>query len=262
MAVELHHTIFIAKQERHKNLFLNYRNLNTFPLELLKDEGLQFLERLYMKRNSLTTLVSSLGFMCHHMLHVCLWSLLESHSESIYLVLLWDSLIIFVISSSQPDNLAQKLPNLTELWVCADLVCVNKCVHAGLFCSVKHFMVYFLNIHTLQTFKWKTALWMIFFSPKNSFSANVAFFFFPLLHFKVFALKQHCCYSWRYISVNTDRLLSRGDNSRWRLSCCVSVGSDWKFGPTAVAGSERQRPPPPLSWRRPPQVSTASETVQ
>ncbi len=47
----------MAKQERHKNLFLNYRNLNNFPVELLKDEGLQFLERLYMKRNSLTTLV-------------------------------------------------------------------------------------------------------------------------------------------------------------------------------------------------------------
>lgn len=72
MAVELHQTIFIAKQERHKNLFLNYRNLNTFPMELLKDEGLQFLERLYMKRNSLTTLVSSLGFMYHLMVHVCL----------------------------------------------------------------------------------------------------------------------------------------------------------------------------------------------
>lgn len=57
MATELHEAIFMAKQERHKNLFLNYRNLNNFPVELLKDEGLQFLERLYMKRNSLTTLV-------------------------------------------------------------------------------------------------------------------------------------------------------------------------------------------------------------
>ncbi|KAK3533712.1 hypothetical protein QTP70_023971 [Hemibagrus guttatus] len=72
MASELHNAIFIAKQERHKNLFLNYRNLNIFPVELLKDEGLQFLERLYMKRNSLTTL---------------------------------------------PDNLAQKLPNLIELYL-------------------------------------------------------------------------------------------------------------------------------------------------
>ncbi|KAM3625233.1 uncharacterized protein V6R79_009027 [Siganus canaliculatus] len=72
MATELHETIFIAKQERHKHLFLNYRNLNNFPVELLKDEGLQFLERLYMKRNSLTTL---------------------------------------------PDNLAQKLPNLIELYL-------------------------------------------------------------------------------------------------------------------------------------------------
>lgn len=59
MATELHETIFMAKQERHKNLFLNYRNLNIFPVELLKDEGLQFLERLYMKRNSLTSLVST-----------------------------------------------------------------------------------------------------------------------------------------------------------------------------------------------------------
>ncbi|XP_029956887.1 leucine-rich repeat-containing protein 28 isoform X2 [Salarias fasciatus] len=72
MATELHETIYVAKQERHKNLFLNYKNLNNFPVELLKDEGLQFLERLYMKRNSLTTL---------------------------------------------PDNLAQKLPNLIELYL-------------------------------------------------------------------------------------------------------------------------------------------------
>ncbi|XP_056464268.1 leucine-rich repeat-containing protein 28 [Gadus chalcogrammus] len=72
MATELHEAICMAKQERHKNLFLNYRNLNKFPAELLKDEGLQFLERLYMKRNSLTTL---------------------------------------------PENLAQKLPNLIELYL-------------------------------------------------------------------------------------------------------------------------------------------------
>ncbi|KAK0151382.1 Leucine-rich repeat-containing protein 28 [Merluccius polli] len=72
MATELQETICMAKQERHKNLFLNYRNLNKFPVELLKDEGLQFLERLYMKRNSLTTL---------------------------------------------PDDLAQKLPNLIELYL-------------------------------------------------------------------------------------------------------------------------------------------------
>ncbi|KAG8145167.1 hypothetical protein E2320_013525, partial [Naja naja] len=56
MASELCKTISEAKLERHKNLFLNYRNLHHFPLELLKDEGLQYLERLYMKRNSLTTL--------------------------------------------------------------------------------------------------------------------------------------------------------------------------------------------------------------
>lgn len=65
MATELHETISIAKQERHKNLFLNYRNLQNFPIELLKGEGLQFLERLYMKRNLLTTLVFTLGFGCH-----------------------------------------------------------------------------------------------------------------------------------------------------------------------------------------------------
>ncbi|XP_044300928.1 leucine-rich repeat-containing protein 28 isoform X3 [Varanus komodoensis] len=72
MASELCKTILEAKLERHKNLFLNYRNLHHFPLELLKDEGLQYLERLYMKRNSLTTL---------------------------------------------PENLAQKLPNLVELYL-------------------------------------------------------------------------------------------------------------------------------------------------
>ncbi|KAM4676861.1 leucine-rich repeat-containing protein 28 [Discoglossus pictus] len=72
MASELCNTISVAKLERHKNLFLNYRNLSHFPLELLKDEGLQYLERLYMKRNSLTTL---------------------------------------------PENLAQKLPNLVELYL-------------------------------------------------------------------------------------------------------------------------------------------------
>lgn len=72
MASELHYTILTAKQERHKNLFLNYKNLSIFPVELLKDEGLRFLERLYMKRNLLTSL---------------------------------------------PDNLAQKLPNLVELYL-------------------------------------------------------------------------------------------------------------------------------------------------
>lgn len=59
MAVDVHESISIAKKERHKNLFLNYRNLQSFPKELLKDGGLRFLERLYMKRNSLRTLVRS-----------------------------------------------------------------------------------------------------------------------------------------------------------------------------------------------------------
>ncbi|KAK2106706.1 Leucine-rich repeat-containing protein 28 [Saguinus oedipus] len=72
MASELCKTISAARLEKHKNLFLNYRNLHHFPLELLKDEGLQYLERLYMKRNSLTTL---------------------------------------------SENLAQKLPNLAELYL-------------------------------------------------------------------------------------------------------------------------------------------------
>uniref|UniRef100_A0AC11EEK4 Uncharacterized protein n=1 Tax=Ovis aries TaxID=9940 RepID=A0AC11EEK4_SHEEP len=68
MASELCKTISVARLEKHKNLFLNYRNLQHFPLELLKDEGLQYLERLYMKRNSLTTLSTScetLGWMEH-----------------------------------------------------------------------------------------------------------------------------------------------------------------------------------------------------
>ncbi|XP_043840820.1 leucine-rich repeat-containing protein 28 isoform X2 [Dromiciops gliroides] len=72
MASELCKTISVARLEKHKNLFLNYRNLHHFPMELLKDEGLQYLERLYMKRNSLTTL---------------------------------------------PEDLAQKLPNLVELYL-------------------------------------------------------------------------------------------------------------------------------------------------
>ncbi|XP_077569350.1 leucine-rich repeat-containing protein 28 [Stigmatopora nigra] len=79
MASELHQTIFVAKKERYKNLFLNYKNLNHFPVEMLKDEGLQFLERLYMKRNSLTML---------------------------------------------PDNLAQKLPNLIELYLHANNIVI------------------------------------------------------------------------------------------------------------------------------------------
>ncbi|XP_036009286.1 leucine-rich repeat-containing protein 28 isoform X2 [Mus musculus] len=61
MASEICKTISVARLEKHKNLFLNYRNLHHFPLELLKDEGLQHLERLYMKRNSLTTLPENLA---------------------------------------------------------------------------------------------------------------------------------------------------------------------------------------------------------
>ncbi|KAJ8248804.1 hypothetical protein GJAV_G00227940 [Gymnothorax javanicus] len=72
MSLELYEAICTAKQQQRKNLFLNYRNLHNFPAELLGDEGLYFLERIYMKWNSLTTL---------------------------------------------PENLAQKLPNLIELYL-------------------------------------------------------------------------------------------------------------------------------------------------
>lgn len=72
MASELCKTISVARLEKHKNLFLNYRNLQHFPLEFHRKMRLQYLERLYMKRNSLTTL---------------------------------------------PENLAQKLPNLVELYL-------------------------------------------------------------------------------------------------------------------------------------------------
>ncbi|XP_035251163.1 leucine-rich repeat-containing protein 28-like isoform X2 [Anguilla anguilla] len=61
MALEVYEAIFTAKQQRRKNLFLNYRNLHMFPAELLGDEGLQFLERIYMKWNSLTTLPENLA---------------------------------------------------------------------------------------------------------------------------------------------------------------------------------------------------------
>ncbi|XP_051896535.1 leucine-rich repeat-containing protein 28 isoform X2 [Pristis pectinata] len=72
MNTDLWKTISIAKQEKHKNLYLNYKNLRKFPHELLKDGGARHLEHLYMKMNSLTTL---------------------------------------------PENLGQKLPNLTELYL-------------------------------------------------------------------------------------------------------------------------------------------------
>ncbi|KAB0378741.1 hypothetical protein FD755_010319 [Muntiacus reevesi] len=49
MASELCKTISVARLEKHKNLFLNYRNLQHFPLEL------------YMKRNSLTPLPENLA---------------------------------------------------------------------------------------------------------------------------------------------------------------------------------------------------------
>lgn len=72
MTSDICKVISVARIKKHKNLFLNYKNLNQFPLELLKEEGLQYLERLFMMRNSLTTL---------------------------------------------PENIAQKLPNLVELYL-------------------------------------------------------------------------------------------------------------------------------------------------
>lgn len=140
MATELHDTIFIAKQERHKNLFLNYRNLDNFPIELLKDEGLQFLERLYMKRNSLTTLVlkllllvllfsSDTFYRCVFPLVVVILGLCShlrksscppqeaterNFTLSIHFLSEFNEKKISP-SLPQPDNLAQKLPNLIEL---------------------------------------------------------------------------------------------------------------------------------------------------
>lgn len=108
--------------------------------------------------------------------HYCDWDprfLQCCSSESIQ----WLFFIIFLIS--QPDNLAQKLPNLIELWVCA----LNECFHGGLLCS---FNLYCCLVHLLfQIFKWESVLWMI-----------IRYFF--STSFKVFALKQHCHYSWRY----------------------------------------------------------------
>lgn len=137
MATELHETIFMAKQERHKNLFLNYKNLNIFPVELLKDEGLQFLERLYMKRNSLTTLVSIQSMISvSYDSSTTYWliftqklrrtqpltkrpwqfTIIQMQCQTISQVyFLLDCLNISAFSLCQPDNLAQKLPNLIEL---------------------------------------------------------------------------------------------------------------------------------------------------
>uniref|UniRef100_A0A8I5YPW4 Leucine rich repeat containing 28 n=1 Tax=Pongo abelii TaxID=9601 RepID=A0A8I5YPW4_PONAB len=101
MASELCKTISVARLEKHKNLFLNYRNLHHFPLELLKDEGLQYLERLYMKRNSLTSLTFTI------MRHLC------TRSETPVSVSPIESVNKYI---RYPENLAQKLPNLVELW--------------------------------------------------------------------------------------------------------------------------------------------------
>ncbi|XP_059808700.1 leucine-rich repeat-containing protein 28 isoform X2 [Hypanus sabinus] len=61
MNTELWKIITVAKQEKHRNLYLNYKNLRKFPHELLKDGGSHHLEHLYMKMNSLTTLPENLG---------------------------------------------------------------------------------------------------------------------------------------------------------------------------------------------------------
>ncbi|XP_063509097.1 leucine-rich repeat-containing protein 28 isoform X5 [Pongo pygmaeus] len=102
MASELCKTISVARLEKHKNLFLNYRNLHHFPLELLKDEGLQYLERLYMKRNSLTSLTFTI------MRHLC------TRSETPVSVSPIESVNKYI---RYPENLAQKLPNLVELYL-------------------------------------------------------------------------------------------------------------------------------------------------
>lgn len=107
MATELHNTIFLAKQERHKNLFLNYRNLNSFPIELLKDEGLQFLERLYMKRNLLTTLVPK---------RLLLFSFLSETSLSCFspfVIVMLDLRLHLGKSSTQPAPVAN-IPFLSD----------------------------------------------------------------------------------------------------------------------------------------------------
>lgn len=61
MNMDLWKTISVAKKEKHRNLYLNYKNLRKFPHELLKDGGSHHLEHLYMKMNSLTTLPENLG---------------------------------------------------------------------------------------------------------------------------------------------------------------------------------------------------------
>ncbi|GCC34924.1 hypothetical protein chiPu_0013401 [Chiloscyllium punctatum] len=79
MNIDLWKIILVAKQEKHKKLFLNYKNLCRFPHELLKGGGSEYLEHLYMKMNLLTTL---------------------------------------------PDNLGEKLPNLTELYLHSNNIAV------------------------------------------------------------------------------------------------------------------------------------------
>ncbi|GCB76862.1 hypothetical protein scyTo_0015565 [Scyliorhinus torazame] len=79
MNTDLWKAILVAKREKHRKLFLNYKSLCKFPPELLKDGGSEYLEHLYMKMNSLTTL---------------------------------------------PDNLGQKLPNLTELYLHSNNIAV------------------------------------------------------------------------------------------------------------------------------------------
>ncbi|XP_060709135.1 leucine-rich repeat-containing protein 28 isoform X2 [Hemiscyllium ocellatum] len=79
MNIDLWKIILVAKQEKHKKLFLNYKNLCRFPHELLKGDGSEYLEHLYMKMNLLTTL---------------------------------------------PENLGEKLPNLTELYLHSNNIAV------------------------------------------------------------------------------------------------------------------------------------------
>ncbi|KAJ3594194.1 hypothetical protein NHX12_006525 [Muraenolepis orangiensis] len=60
MASELHDTISMAKQERHKNLFLNYRNLNKFPPDNLAQKLPNLIE-LYLHSNNIVMVPEEIG---------------------------------------------------------------------------------------------------------------------------------------------------------------------------------------------------------
>ena len=54
---DVHCIVTQARQERHLILNLNYSHLSTLPPELVQGEALVFLERLFVKRNVLVSLV-------------------------------------------------------------------------------------------------------------------------------------------------------------------------------------------------------------